>query len=213
MKKTIITFDGTSASGKGTIAKIIAKKFDFVALDTGKLYRMAGLVIIRLGYNDNYLDKLVEIKKKINIDDFLEKELYRKEISEKASQIAQKQEIRDMLYSFQQDFINNNDKVILEGRDTGSVICPNADIKFYVDADSNIRAKRRFLQNEKYNIENNITIEDIEGSLKQRDYNDKNREISPLIVPKNAHIIDNSSSDLENTIKNILLMIEKNGQI
>lgn len=207
--KKSITFDGTAGSGKGTIAKAIAKHYNYAYLDTGKLYRAVALIIKTHKFQASFLNHLVEIHDKISEQYLNSKHLYDEEISSLASKIASKQEIRDMLFKFQESFMNENKKgFVLDGRDTGSVICKDADIKFYVDADSNIRAQRRFEQNESYYINNNITVEEIKNSIIDRDNNDKNRKTAPLIIPENAHIIDNSNLPLPIIIKQVLSLID-----
>ena len=204
----VITFDGTSASGKGTIAKKVAQYFSYAYLDTGKLYRALSLLMIKKSITDpqhSDLDNLVaEITPKL----LSSNSLYDEEVTNFASQIAAKAEVRGALIGFQKDFIANNEGVVLDGRDTGSVICPKAKFKFYIDADIDVRAKRRYLQNKDSYIKQNISLQEIRTSLALRDKNDRERDIAPLIIAKGAHIIDNSDDNLKQLVKKIIDIID-----
>ena len=204
----IITFDGTSGSGKGTIAQKIAQHFTLPYLDTGKLYRALSYLLV-----SNNISHIADIK----INDFARKidnnllnnpALYDENVTIFASQIATNKEVREALFSFQQEFLLNNEGAVLDGRDTGSVICPQAKFKFYIDADIEVRADRRYKQNKEYYLANNINFVQIKSSLSSRDKSDKERKISPLIIPKNAVIIDNSTNNLVDTIKKIIDIID-----
>ena len=204
----VITFDGTSASGKGTIAKKVAQNFSYAYLDTGKLYRALSLLMIKKSItnpqNSDLHSLVVEITPKL----LSSNSLYDEKVTNFASKIAARAEVREVLVHFQKDFINNNKGVVLDGRDTGSIICPKAKFKFYIDADIEVRARRRYLQNQDDYVKQKISLQQIKNSLLLRDKNDKERKIAPLIIPEGAHIIDNSYDHLEQIIKKIIDIID-----
>ena len=204
----IITFDGTAGSGKGTIAKAIAKHYDLKYLDTGKLYRALASLIITNNCADNFIAKLASLTVNITEDLLANPVLYNEDIGAFASIIAANASVRKALYNFQIEFINNHKGCVLDGRDTGSVIAPQAKFKFYVDADIEIRASRRYMQNKTYYDENNIMMPDLKLKMAQRDEQDKNREIAPLIIATGAKIIDNSEDDLVAIIKKVIDIID-----
>lgn len=204
----VITFDGTSGSGKGTIAKKIAKHYDYVYLDTGKLYRALASLINTDSNDLDYINKLEILVKKITPQLLASSSLYDEKITLLASKIAENTQVRKALFSFQRDFVLCNDGVVLDGRDTGSVICPEAMHKFYIDADLTVRAKRRYLQNKNFYDNANLNISAIKSSLYDRDQRDKKRKIAPLMVPQGANIIDNSNDNLDDVIKKIIDIID-----
>lgn len=205
----VITFDGTSGSGKGTIASRIAKHYGYAYLDTGKLYRALALLIIKHSDRKNYIKDLNFLVGKITQDILSSNDLYSEEVTDLSSKVAADTEVRESLFSFQRDFILSNNSVVLDGRDTGSVICPEAKNKFYVDADLDIRSKRRYQQNKQFYDNNKISIAEIKVSLDMRDKRDKERQVAPLIIPKGANIIDNSGDGLDNVIKKIIDILDK----
>ena len=207
-KKLIITIDGTSASGKGAISRIISKKYNTVYLDTGKLYRALAKLIKESKLEGGYEDELEKLCNEISEELLADESLQDDDISHFSSIIAANLTVRKSLYKYQRDLIKSSQKIVLDGRDVGSVICPEANFKFYVEANLEVRAKRRYMQNTAYYKKNNITISDLEKSLAERDKRDMERENSPLIIPKGAHIIDNSSDNIEVIIKKITDIID-----
>jgi CMP/dCMP kinase len=133
--------------------------------------------------------------------------LYSEEVAAIASKIAKLSNVRSSLIDMQRSFVKNNKNVVLDGRDTGSVICPNADCKFYIDAKVEVRAERRLAQLKEKGISEK-GLADILSDLQQRDLNDKNRKIAPLIVPFGAVEIDNTNVSKEEVIKKILELID-----
>jgi len=130
------------------------------------------------------------------------------EISNFSSIIAADIQVREALYEFQRNFINENLRVVLDGRDTGSIICPEANYKFYVKADIKIRSKRRYLQNIDYYKRKNISLEKLENNLALRDKRDSERKNAPLIIPDGAFVICNNSNEINDIIKKITDIID-----
>ena len=188
--KFTIAVDGSSASGKTTGSKLIAKKFNFKLLSSGKLYRYLAYKIIR---NKNRYDKkfILNQSKKISLKKLSVTKLYSPEVTNLSSIIAKKKFIRIALRKFQSDFINKNKKVIIEGRDIASKIMPNADLKIFFKCSIKEKARRRLQEFKK--IKKNITLKEVEKSLKLRDFSDKNRKESPLLFTKGAVLVDTTS--------------------
>ncbi len=192
-KKNIIfsiAIDGSSASGKTTGSKFIAKKFNFKLLTSGKLYRYISYKIIQ---NKNRYDKnfIKNQSKKITKEKLNNKKLYGKDVTKLASIIAKKKYIRNSLKTFQINFKNKNKKVIIEGRDIASKIIPNADLKIFFKCSAREKAKRRLKEFKK--TKNKITLKEVEKALKSRDFSDKNRKESPLLFVKGAVLVDTTN--------------------
>ena len=208
-KKNIIfsiAIDGTSASGKSTASKFISKKFDFKLLSSGKLYRYLASEIIN--NNFKYDKKFINLKStKITLRKLKNKKLYSPNITKLASIIAKKKYIRAALKKFQVDFIKRNKKVIIEGRDIASKIMPNADLKIFFKCSNKEKARRRL--NEFKKINKNITIKEVEKSLKLRDFSDKNRKESPLLFVKGAVLVDTTKLTLNQMGRKLTKLVEQ----
>ena len=203
-KKPVIAFDGTAGSGKGTLAKKIAKVLNFDHLDTGLLYRILAYEFLKLNKD---LKMLKEVN--INLNIFIDKKkiklmnLRSEEITKISSEIAKLKFVRQKLISLQRKFANNPPNGIgsvIDGRDITSVITPNAEVKFYIDADVKIRAERRLSQ---LDLPGSCYDEILKDIIK-RDFQDKRRKISPLIRTTDSQLIDTSKiSESEVLIKAI----------
>ena len=208
MKKNNYSFsiavDGSSASGKTTGSKIIANKFRFKFLSSGKLYRYLSLRIIKNKgkYNYRFINK---ISKNTSLKKLNSKQLYSPKITKLSSIIAKKKYIRASLKKFQLDFIKKNKKVLIEGRDIQSKIMPNADLKIFFKCSYKEKAKRRFKEFKKIN--KNVSLKEVEKALKLRDFSDKNRKESPLLFVKGAVLVDTTNlsiSDLEDKLTKLV---------
>jgi len=189
-----IAADGSSASGKTTGCKLIAKKLNMKFLSSGKLYRYCALKIIK--YNKSCNLKLInDIAKTITLKKLDNKKLYDHDVTLLSSEIAKKSFVRKALNKFQKKFIKNSSLVIVEGRDIGSKIMPNADLKIFFTCSINKKARRRLKE---FRILNKkVTLRQVEKALIQRDNDDINRKISPLIMPKNAVLVDTTKLSLK----------------
>lgn len=196
----IIAVDGESASGKGTVSKLLAEKLNFAYLDTGLLYRAVGYLAHKQNVLDNK-EKIISIAKNLKKEDLQGDMLRDNNVAVMASKVANIPEVREALFSFQVNFANNPPEekkgAILDGRDIGSNICPNADIKFYVCASLTERANRRYKELLKTN--SNASYEEIYNSLKARDENDKSREVGALKKVADAIEIDNTNLNIQET--------------
>ncbi len=201
-----IAADGSSASGKTTGGKLIATKFKMKFLSSGALYRFCALKILENKniYNLKFINKIAN---SITLKKLQNKKLYSPEVARLSSIIAKKSYVRKALKGFQKNFIKKSKLVIVEGRDIGSKIMPNADLKLFFTCSTKEKAKRR-LQEFK-NLNKEITLKKVEKALIQRDKEDTKRKISPLIMTKNAVLVDTTKltikqmeAKLTNLVKN-----------
>jgi cytidylate kinase len=203
-----IAIDGPSASGKGTISKILSQKFGAEYLNTGKIYRIIAVLSkdLKGDLKSSALQVASEITKHFKEQNQNTK-IYTEEIAKITSEIAKIPELREVLAKFQQDFIKNHNKVILEGRDIGTVIMPNADFKFYLDASAEERAKRRVLQ--LTDAGKKANYEEILQEIKARDKNDTEREIAGLKIAQDAYYVSTDGKTIDEVITEITSIIEK----
>ena len=210
MKNIIITVDGPAASGKEKISKYISKKWKLKHLDSGILYRRLALIFLKNKINVNNIN---EIKKKLSdipsIPFRKSNKIRTQEIGNLASTIAVNKCVREFINNLQYNFVKknkNNRGFVIEGRDIGSVVFKNADLKLYIVVNSEIRAKRRYKQ--LIDSGEKSIYRKILKDIKLRDKQDKLRKYSPLVIPNGAHIINNSGS-FKNTTKQITELLEK----
>ena len=199
-RKIIVALDGPAASGKGTLARRLATKFNLALLDTGALYRAVGWNVVNSGGNpDNETDALNALKLIPNTD-LSNPELRTESMGDAASKVAKIPAVREGLVDFQRQFANNPPMnkagAILDGRDIGTVICPDTPFKIFITADVTTRAKRRFLE-EFGEDGTDDQYRSILNDLAARDERDTNRSTSPLKAAENAHLIDTTNSDIE----------------
>ena len=194
-RKNIITIaiDSPAAAGAGTQAKYISKEYNLLYLDTGKIYRLVGK--LKLKYKNKFNYKLVKKKiSKLNLKKLNDKNLLSNQVANSASIIAKDKGIRKIIKYFQIKNAYNPPKKyagsVLDGRDITSVIMKDAMIKFYITANLNVRAKRRY--KEFKNLNKKISYKDVLKSLRNRDYLDKNRKLSPLKKTKDSILINTS---------------------
>ena len=203
MKKIIITIDGPAASGKGRLAKYISKKWKLKHLDSGILYRSLALVLLEKKINIGSVQELKGFIKSHNSLSFRKKLGLRSEIVSKiASKIAIYKFIRIYINQFQRNFVKANSKFkgfVIDGRDIGSVVFKGADLKLYIEVNLKNRAKRRYKQ--LIDTGEKSIYPKILKEIKLRDYKDKNRTNSPLVIPKGAIKIDNNKSFKSTTIQ------------
>ncbi len=212
----IIAIDGTSGSGKSTLAKRLAQKLGFGFFSAGALYRAITVKVLNLKIKDNEDDKLQFLaentdivykydgtKNVIFVDGMnVTESLYSEEVSNYVAKIACKPYIRTFVRKLQQDTKLHNENIVMEGRDIGSVIFPDADIKIFVDCKVEIRAKRRKQDYESRGEK--VSQEKIVEDLKERDYLDIHREISPLIMCENAFLLDTSTYSTDKCVEIVL---------
>ena len=209
IKKNIkfsIAIDGGSASGKTTGSKIISKRFKFKLLSSGKLYRYLAFQILKNKnkYNKKFINK---VAKSLTMKRLDSKKLYDPEITKLSSIIAKKPYIRKALKKFQLNFVKNSRLVICEGRDIGTTIIPNADLKLFFKCSIKEKARRRL--KEFKILDNNITLKQVEKALRVRDWLDKTRKISPLIKAKNAILVNTTNLTLSQMRLKLIRLVKK----
>ena len=212
-----IAIDGTAASGKGTLAKKLAKKYGFVYLDTGLLYRKVAneLIVKKKDTSSNLEYCSYQIAKNLNFLESKTEDLRSEEIAKLASLIATYPKLREILNLKQKEFVNNNKTsfpgCVLDGRDIGTKILPNADFKFFIDASIDIRAKRRLLEkNISFLHENDekCMLHSLIKEMNERDMLDISRAASPLIPADDAYIIDTSFIDADELLLKVTKIID-----
>ena len=204
MKKiNVITIDGPSASGKGSLSKKIANNFDFNLLDSGALYR----IYAYLSNMSFTLNEIVgQIRKNVNfdlndeellinyLDNDITSDLRTEVIAKTASKLSSIKEVREALFNIQRNFYDGG-VLVADGRDMGTVVFNDAKLKIFLTASSQERAKRRFL--ELQNLGQEVNMPDLIADIEERDLKDSSRELSPLFPAEDAHIIDSSNLSLE----------------
>lgn len=216
----IVAVDGPAGSGKGSITQIVAERLNLVTIDTGAMYRSVTLAMLEQNVGIDDLDKVVEILKNIKIE-FKEEEntkkvflngkdvtlkIRSKEVNEFVSPVSTIKIVREHLANLQREMAKKID-VIMEGRDIGTNVFPNADVKIYLDATPEERARRRFKQNEENGIK--IPFDEILKNVKERDYIDSHREIAPLKKADEAIYIDSTGMTIEEEANEVIKIIEE----
>lgn len=212
----VVAIDGTSGSGKTTTAKKVSKLLGWLYLDTGATYRAVAYFVLMRGINPNDEEKVTQILDELNIDiekvnneqrtivndEDVSNKLRTDEVNKAVTPVSKMKTVRRFLVGIQREIVDDNN-VIVEGRDIGTVVFPNADLKFYMDADISIRARRRGLQDSKENLT------EVEKDLKRRDYHDSTREESPLKKADDAYLLDTSSLTIDEQVDIVISEIRK----
>ncbi len=212
----IIAVDGPAGSGKSTISKMIADEIGITYLDTGAMYRLFAYKLMKEKIDFSDREKELKVLEDLNIDMkdnrfYLDNEdvtdkIRTREISSNASKISVVKEVREKMVDLQRAFSKSKD-VILDGRDIGTVVFPDADLKVYLNADAEIRAERRC--EELRNKGENVEYEEILREITTRDYDDMHREESPLKIAQDAVILDSTSLSAEEVKEKIKELIEE----
>jgi len=203
----IIAIDGPAASGKGTLAKKLAAHYGLRHLDTGLLYRAVALAVLQAGHQPNNRDKAIASAKAIDPATFDETALKRYDVGEAASVVSAIPEVRAALFNLQQEFAAAPPGAVLDGRDIGTVICPNAEVKIFVTATPEVRAQRRTmeLRGRGEKADQAAVLADILA----RDERDRSRSAAPLVQARDAHLLDTSALDIEESFKAALAVVER----
>ena len=215
----IITIDGPSGAGKSTVAKMIARKLRYTYIDTGAMYRGVAFAYLKrqkefgvrsseFGENPETMAEFLKVlslrfefgkETRVYMDGKdISKEIREPAISMLASKLSQNRMVREYLYEMQRDQ-GKAGGIVLEGRDTGSVVFPNAHVKFYLDANPEERAKRRHA--ELFSKGTTVDMRSVKEDMERRDKNDTERDLAPLIVPEGALYVDTSGLDAEGVVK------------
>ena len=216
----VITIDGPAGVGKTTTAKKLAKKLEFRYLDTGAMYRAVTYFFIKNNVDinseemvANFLD-LLELEVDFPIDNQtkivlgnknISDDIRKKEVTDNVSKVSALEKVREKTVKLQKKIVNNN--FVVEGRDIGTVVFPNAEYKFFLTADYDVRAKRRSKDFSK--VDENLQIDDIKKDLIERDEIDRNRTLSPLKRAEDAIVIDTSNCTIDEQVDKIYNYIKK----
>lgn len=213
-KKIIITIDGFSSCGKSTLARQLAAELNYVFIDSGAMYRAITLYFLRNHIDWKNKKEVHKALENINLEFVLnphtgKSDMYLNDenvaalirdmlVSENVSDVSTIKEVRDFAVA-QQRKIGENKGIVMDGRDIGSTVFPNAELKIFMTADTAIRVERRF--KEMYEKNPAITIEEVKNNLEMRDYIDSNREVSPLRKADDALVLNNSNLSMEEQLK------------
>jgi CMP/dCMP kinase len=202
----IIAIDGPAASGKGTLAKRLAAHYGYRHLDTGAIYRAVAYALISRGAD--LADKAAAVRAARGLDPqtFDNPELKSHQVGTAASVVSAYPEVREVLLNFQRQFAAHPPGAVLDGRDIGTVICPNADVKIFVVADPGVRARRRTLEAQARGETADEAA--ILADILARDERDRNRAVAPLKPAADAYLLDNSHLDIEGGVRAAIDIIE-----
>ena len=199
MSNNVIAIDGPAASGKGTISKALSEKLQFNYLDTGKLYRAIGAKCLE-GYEP------ISAAQNLDENDLKVYDLKKPKIAQVASEIALIPEVRASLLEFQRNFSKKLPGAVLDGRDIGTVVCPNAKVKIFLTASLEARANRRYFELVKQDPK--ISLETILEQIRQRDERDQKRISSPLVAATDAKVIDTTELSIKEAVETVFAFVQ-----
>jgi len=212
----IVAIDGPAGSGKGTIAQILSERCNLINIDTGATYRCVALAMLKNNLTLDDTDKIIELSKNIKIEFTYDKkvlldgidvtdEIRSKEVTSIVSPVSSIVEVRKNMVELQRKMAENRD-VVMEGRDITTVVFPNANYKFYLDASLDERAKRRYLQYQEKGID--MSLEEIKENIKKRDYNDMHKEVGSLTRTEEQIYIDSTNMTIEEVVNKMIEVIK-----
>lgn len=202
----IVAVDGPLASGKGTIARALADRFGLPHLDTGSLYRATGLAVIEAGLDASDAEGCAALARKLDIAAIDEDRIRTAEAGAMASKVAAIPQVRDALFELQRDFATRPGGAILDGRDIGTVICPDADVKLFVTAEAETRARRRW--EELRAKGETLSFETMLEQTRERDRRDAGRPDAPMKPAEDATLLDTSSLSIDAAVATAIRIVE-----
>ncbi len=219
MKPVAIAIDGPSGAGKSTIAKALAKELHFVYVDTGALYRTVGYAVLQAGKDPKNSDEVVSLLPEITVEltyrdgaqhvllngEDVGERIRTPEVSMAASGVSAMPPVRQFLFDLQQDIAKRNN-VIMDGRDIGTVVLPHADVKIFLSASAEERARRRFEELREKGMP--VTFDEVLDDMRQRDYNDSHRDLAPLKPADDAVMVDTTGYTLEQSVERMKQLIK-----
>lgn len=202
----IVAIDGPAASGKGTLGRMIADHYGLAHLDTGKLYRAVARDLLVSGADPADVDAALAATKGLDLTTLTDPSLMQGRLGEAASIVASHPEVRKLLLAYQRAFAAHKPGAVLDGRDIGTVVCPEADVKLFVTATPEVRARRRYLE---LKIGGNAISEaDVLADIRRRDDRDSNRAVAPLTQAKDAVLLDTTNLDIDAAFKAAIALID-----
>lgn len=202
----IIAIDGTTASGKGTIAKRLAAQYGLPHMDTGRLYRAVAVAALKQGVPLDDAGPLSDIARMLDLTDFIEHELRSAEAGKAASVVAAIPSVRQALFELQRAFATRSGGALLDGRDIGTVIAPDADVKLWVDAHVDQRAERRWKELVAHG--ETVSLEQVTEQLKIRDARDQGRTDAPAAMADDAILIDTTDLTIDAAVERAMAAVE-----
>ena len=210
----IIAIDGPAAAGKGILAKRLAQHFGLALMDTGLIYRAVGMNVVRAGGDPKDAETATAAAEKISAEDLEANDLRSDTAADAASKVSAVPGVRAALLAFQREFAANPtgsfDGAVLDGRDIGTVVCPDADVKLFISATVEVRAKRRVKELQERGLE--AIYARVLEDMKERDARDQARAVSPLEPAKNAYPLDTSDLDADQVFERVLEYISSRNQ-
>lgn len=203
----VIAVDGPAASGKGTLSRRISKVYGIRYLDTGKLYRGVGWSVISQGHDPSDASAAEQAARALDPETVDRSELRSHEAGRAASMVATHPGVRQALLEFQRGFAAAMPGAVMDGRDIGTVICPDAQVKLFITASAEERAKRRF--SELKDQEPGLSLDAVIDQIKRRDERDQSRDAAPLKPAPDAHLLDTTSLDIDTAFAAACRVIDK----
>jgi len=214
-----IAIDGPAGAGKSTIAKLVAKKLNFIYVDTGSMYRSLAYACLREGVTQGEKEKVVEVCRRSKVElsyengaqivklngENVNPYIRTEEVSSMTSAIAVYSEVREVLLDLQRDMAKKCD-LVMDGRDIGTNVLPNADVKVYLTASVETRAKRRYLEMKEKGVD--ISLAEIEKDIEERDYRDMHRDVAPLKQAEDAVYLDSSDMSIDEVVNAIIALVK-----
>ncbi len=205
--KFTVAIDGPAAAGKGTISRAVAEHFGFAHLDTGLLYRAVGKKALAYSRTSFYPEVAERLAKELIPEDLQADDLRTARVAEAASKVAAIPQVRAVLLEFQRAFARREGGAVLDGRDIGTVVCPDADVKLFVTASPEVRAKRRFLELSEAGAD--VTEQSVLEDVIARDKRDAERETSPMVQAEDAVLIDTSDLSINEAVARAVAVVEE----
>ena len=202
----IIAIDGPAASGKGTLGKLIAAHYGLAHLDTGKLYRAVARDTLVAGASPSDAGAALSAAEALDVRTLDDPSLADGKLGEAASVVASHPAVRDALLAYQRAFAKRKPGAVLDGRDIGTVICPDADVKLFVTATPKERARRRY--RELREARNGVSEAEVLADIRRRDERDKGRAAAPLRQAEDAHLLDTTNLDIDAAFKAAIALID-----
>ena len=205
--KFTVAIDGPAAAGKGTISRAVAEAFGFAYLDTGSLYRAVGVMALEIGRGVIDPEIAVRVAENLTDSDIVRDDLRTAKAGQAASKVAAMPEVRAALLEFQKTFARREGGSVLDGRDIGTVICPDAEVKIYVTASDEVRAERR--HKELVVNKPDLTVEQVLTDLHARDARDAARDVAPMVPAQDALLLDTTKLSIDAAVAEAMALIQK----
>ena len=204
--KFTVAIDGPAAAGKGTISRVVSEKFEFAYLDTGSLYRAVGVKALEIGRGTIDPNVAAKVAGNLSDTDIARDDLRTAMAGQAASKVAAIPEVRAALLEFQKTYARRDGGAVLDGRDIGTVICPEAEVKIYVTASDEIRAERR--HKELVVTKPDLTVEQVLIDLRARDARDSTRDAAPMKAANDALLLDTTALSIDEAVQQAIAAIQ-----